>query len=103
MTRRNKILGKPRKSRRNTSHRENGTCCMLLTLCNLIGYPPDMGWFCVYIEGSQVIIYTPTLIEYLSLKIVLVLANSAYSDEMPSLFAKVPVFWFPVYKGLSFS
>ena len=44
---------------------------------------------------------------YLSLKIVFILVNSADPDEMPpyaisSLFAKLPVKGFPVYKELMF-
>ena len=41
----------------------------------------EFGWFIEYIEWLQVII--PTEIEFLSLKIVLVLANSVDPDEMP--------------------
>ena len=40
----------------------------------------DFGWSIVYIEGSQVVF--PNNSEYLSLKIVFVLANSVDPDEM---------------------
>ena len=40
------------------------------------------GWFIAYIEESQVVI-SPKTIVFLSLKINLVLANSADPDEMP--------------------
>ena len=39
------------------------------------------GWSIVYNEASQVIF--PNKIVFLSLKIVFVLTNSVYSDEMP--------------------
>ena len=63
------------------------------------------GWSIVYFEGLQVII---------SLKIDFILANSADPNENSnaascsllsgsSLFAKVPVKGFPVYKGLTIS
>ena len=42
---------------------------------------PKPGWSIVYIQGSQVIISKNII--FLSLKIGFVLANSAYSDEMP--------------------
>ena len=42
----------------------------------------NLGWFIVYIEGSQVIIY-PTKIYLFSLTIILGLANSVDADEMP--------------------
>ena len=62
----------------------------------------DMGWSIVhvYIEGSQVIIYK---VVFLSLKILIVLANSVDPDEISSgssLFAKVCIYERLVYKGL---
>ena len=47
------------------------------------------GWYIVYIEGSQVMILKKS--DFFSLKIDIVLANSADPDEMSSLFAKVPI------------
>ena len=60
------------------------------------------GWSIVYIEGSQVITFKN--IVFLSLEFDFFLANSAYPGEMPpefSLFAKVSVLWFLVFKRLS--
>ena len=59
-------------------------------------------WSIVCIEGSQVIIFKN--IVFLSLEFDFVLSISAYTDEMPpefSLFAKVSVLWFLVFKRLS--
>ena len=67
-------------------------------------YTLKSGWFIIYIEGSQVTISK----KYCTSSFVL--ANSADPDEMPikcgissgsSLFAKVPIFGFLVFKGLN--
>ena len=60
-------------------------------------YAIKSGLSIVYNEGSQVIIQK--IFYFLSLKIFVVLANSADPDGS-SLFAKVPFYGFPIFKEL---